>query len=133
MDNLELIKRAKKKVKDKKHFYAHLNAFCFVSIFLFLINCVVIPGTWWFVLPIIGWAMAVLGHYLNVFGLTSFKDMDWEKAQLEVEYEKLEQAQIKHYQKDDNEMLDISDDKLQLVELEKLKEKGNTYNSDNFV
>ena len=128
MNKKDLIKTAKQKVKDKKRFYAHLNAFCIVTFSLFLINYFTTPGTWWFILPIIGWAMAVLGHYLNVFGLPSFRDEIWEEEQLDIEMDKLEKTQNLDYQ--DDEILDISNDKLELKEL---REKRRNYDSDDYV
>jgi len=133
MSNTDLIKRARKKVKDKKHFYAHFNVFCVVTFSLFLINYLTTPGTWWFILPIIGWAMAVLGHYLNVFGLPSFRDRVWEEEQFEIELNRLARSQSMDIQNDKYETLDISGDELELKEPEKMREKGRTYNSDGFV
>ena len=127
MNKRELIKTAKKKVMDKKRFYSHLNAFCIVTVTLFLINYFTTPGTWWFILPLIGWAMAVLGHYLNVFGIPSFKDENWEEKQLEKEIDKLEKTRKLGLDEDD--ILDISNDKLELKELSEKKK----YNSDDFV
>lgn len=128
MNKKNLIKIAKKKVEDKKKFYAHFNAFCMVTFSLFLINYFTTPGTWWFILPIIGWAMAVLGHYLNVFGLPSFRDEIWEKKQFEIEMGKLERTQNLENQED--EILDISNNKLELRES---KEKKRNYDSDDYV
>lgn len=128
MNKKDLIKIAKQKVKDKKKFHAHLNAFCIVTVSLFLINYFTTPGTWWFILPIIGWAMAVLGHYLTVFGLPSFTDEIWEAEQFEIEMEKLEKTQNLDYQTD--EILDISNDKLELRESQEIKRN---YNSDDYV
>ncbi len=133
MNNENLIKKAKAKVKDKKQFYVHLNAFCIVTFSLFLINYFTTPGTWWFILPIIGWAIAVIGHYLNVFGLPSFRDRIWEEEQFEIELDKLERSQNLKIQNDEDEILDIPDDKLELREAKKMKIKKGDYNSDDFV
>lgn len=128
MNKKDLIKTAKKRVKDKNFFYAHLNAFCIVTFTLFLINYITTPGTWWFILPIIGWAMAVLGHYLNVFGGPSFRDEIWEEEQLEIEIDKLEKVQNLDSHEDD--ILESSNDKFELREL---REERKNYNSDDFV
>lgn len=128
MNEKNLISKAKKKVKDKKEFYRHFNAFCIVTFSLFLINCLTTPGTWWFILPIIGWAIAVLGHYLRIFGFPSFRDENWEKKQLEIELDKLGKTQNLDNQEDD--MLDLSNDELELREL---REKRRNYDSDDFV
>ncbi len=130
MDNTDLIKKAKKKVKDKKQFYAHFNAFYIVTFSLFLINYFTTPGTWWFIFPIIGWAIAVLGHYLNVFGLPSFRDKIWEEKQFEIELDNLKRSQSIDIQNDEDEILDISNDDLGVREL---REKERNFNSDDFV
>lgn len=128
MDKKNLSEIARKKVKDKKEFYRHFNAFCIVTFSLFLINCLTTPGTWWFILPIIGWAMAVLGHYLNVFGFPSFRDETWEQKQFEKEMDKLEMTQ--HLDDHEEDTLDISDDEL---ELRALKKRVKKYDMDDFV
>lgn len=117
MDRKELVKIAKKKVEEKKKFYSHLNGFCIVTFTLFLINYFATPETWWFFFPIIGWAMALIGHYLNVFGVPSFRSESWEEEQFEVEMDKLERRQLLDYQK--NEILDLSSDQFELKKVEK--------------
>lgn len=128
MNKKDLIKTAKKKVKDKKEFYAHLNAFCIVTFTLFLINYITTPGIWWFILPLIGWAMAVLGHYLNVFGVPSLRGEMWEEQQLEIEIDKLKKTQNLDFPEDN--ILDSSSNKLELREL---REKRRNYDSDDLV
>ncbi len=128
MNNTDLITIAKNKVKAKKHFYTHFTIFWIVTFSLFTINYFTTPGTWWFLLPIVGWAMAVIGHYLNVFGLPSFKNSDWEEEQFEIELEKLERTHRADYQEDD--ILDISDTTLKLREM---AEKERRFNSDDIV
>lgn len=93
MTNRELVNRAKKRVKNKKAFYSNLGAFCVVSFVLFLINLLTTPGLWWFILPIAGWGIAIIGHYLNVFGLPSFKGKQWEEEELNKEIKKLEKQE----------------------------------------
>lgn len=128
MDKKNRIETAQKRVKAKKQFYSHFNAFCIVTIVLFLINFVVTPGVWWFLFAIVGWAFAVLGHYLNVFGFPSFRDEIWEEEQFELEMDKLERRQkLEAHQKD---ALDISDEKLELKELKKNPQE---YDTDDLV
>ncbi|MEO1263092.1 MAG: 2TM domain-containing protein [Bacteroidota bacterium] len=94
MSQNEIIEKAKKRVRDKKQFYSHFYAFCFVTTILLVINFVFASGTWFFMLPIVGWGMAVLGHYLNVFGLPSFKSKEWESEQFELELEKIKKEDL---------------------------------------
>lgn len=126
MNKEEWINAAKQKVKAKKGFYAHRNAFSIVALTLFVINYFTLPGTWFFVLPIIGWSVALLGHYLRVFGLPSFRDEDWEEAQLEIEMRKLSHEQ--HLE--DEAYLDLYGEKLKVRRME---EQRSMYDSDDLV
>ncbi len=110
MQKKEIAEKARKRVKEKKSFYAHFNAFCIVSFLLFVINYFTSPGIWWFIPSIAGWAMAVLGHYLRVFGVPSLRNEQWEEAQLETEMRKLEKEQSTSLDLDEsNEGLELKD------------------------
>lgn len=127
MTHRDLVEEAKKKVKAKKDFYNHFNAFCFVAFALFIIKTTIAPGTWWFIFALAGWGMAVAGHYLNVFGVPSFRGEEWEEKQMEIEMEKLSRKRFLN----EDETLGLVD--LSRLELEKLKEKEQKYKSDDLV
>lgn len=63
----EKYKRAKRRLEDVKGFYTNLFSYIVINIFLFIINIVFTPGTWWFLFPLIFWGIGVLFHFLGVF------------------------------------------------------------------
>lgn len=88
--------KAKKKVKKKKEFYEHLNAYIGVNLFLFLLNAVTAFGHWWFIWPLMGWGIGLFFHYLDVFGMpfTGVLDEDWEERQLRRELGREQEDQL---------------------------------------
>jgi len=101
-----MIEAAKKRVKEKKEFYGHLNVFCIVSFTLVLINYLNSPEEWWVVDILFLWVMTISGHYLYVFGLPSLslRDKIWEEEQFDTEMEKLEKQQTLEQEKNDGRL-----------------------------
>lgn len=62
-----LEEKAMQRAKDLLDFYYHLAIFIIVNFFLFLINLVTSPGSWWFVLSIFGWGIGLVIHGVSVF------------------------------------------------------------------
>ncbi len=48
-------------------FLTHLAVFTGVNSLLFIINMLTNPGTIWFVWPLVGWGIGVLGHCILVY------------------------------------------------------------------
>lgn len=128
MDQREMINSAKKKVRDKREFYKHFSVYCAVVTLLLVANFVLTSGSWWFLLAIAGWTMALIGHYLNVFGIPSIRSQAWEEAQFEKEMNKLERQRFLKPESDDR--LDLKEGKLELRERLELEQK---YNTDDLV
>lgn len=89
-DQLELIKYAQKRIKQKKRLYIHFVFFLIGSIFLILSNLVLGFGKDfkpfdinWFVYAILGWLFLLLYHTFSVFVTHHFMGKDWEQVQLE--------------------------------------------------
>lgn len=82
---------AKKRVKAKKEFYRHLGTYLVMSTFFFLLNAVTSFGDWWFYWPMLGWGLAVLFHYVDVFGIPGMDPMspEWEEKQIREEMRRL--------------------------------------------
>ena len=83
--------KARKRVKEKKKFYKHLSSFITVNIFLFLLNIFTSPGHFWFIYPLLGWGMGLMGHYYEVFGFPGMggEAADWEQREMEKEMRQL--------------------------------------------
>lgn len=83
---------AKKRVKAKKEFYRHLGTYLVMSTFFFLLNAVTSFGNWWFYWPMLGWGLAILFHYVDVFGIPGLDPMspEWEEKQIREEMKRLE-------------------------------------------
>ncbi len=89
-DQLELIKHAQKRIKQKKRLYTHFVVFLIGSVFLILLNLVLGFGKDfnpfdinWFVYAILAWLFLLLYHTFSVFVTHHFMGKDWEQAQLE--------------------------------------------------
>lgn len=123
-----MVKIAHKKVKDKKSFFKNLHAFLTVTVFLFLINLIFSPDFWWFFFPLIGWAMAVIGHYLKVFGFPGFIGKDWEENQFQLELKRLEEAKKNH-----SSHATLSDDSEYNLELRDPLKIDSKYSEDDLV
>lgn len=82
---------AKKRVKAKKDFFSHLGTYLVMGTFFFLLNAVTSFGNWWFYWPMLGWGLAVLFHYVDVFGIPGIEQGagDWEERELEKELRRL--------------------------------------------
>lgn len=116
------IKRAKKQVKKKKEFYQHLMSFVMVNIAILAINLLTTPDNFWFVFPFIGWGIAIMFHYTDVFGIPSFATLDknWEERELELELRKNRGTVIPKLPAEDKKGL-------------KLKELNKNYDESEFV
>ena len=86
-------KEARKRVKRKKDFYEHLTTYIIISVFLVALNMITSPGRYWFHWPVLGWGMAVLFNYLDVFGVPGIGPMnkEWEDKAIQEELDKMGQ------------------------------------------
>lgn len=85
-------REARKRMKIKQEFYRHLGTYFVMSLFFFLLNAVTSFGNWWFYWPMLGWGLAVLFHYVDVFGIPGVEPMssEWEERQIREEMKRLE-------------------------------------------
>ncbi|MFH4964552.1 dihydrofolate reductase [Gaetbulibacter sp. M235] len=89
-EQLELIKNAQKRIKQKKRLYFHFVYFLIGSLFFILLNLALGFGkgfrpfnTNWFVFAILIWLFLLAYHSFNVFITHHFMGKDWEQSQLE--------------------------------------------------
>lgn len=125
----KLFKLAQKKVRKKKVFYRHLQAFVMVNLALFFIGLMEGQPFEAFPVPVF-WGIGLGFHYANVFGLPGGKLTDeWEEQELEKEYEKLKNRfGSKESLSQRKEEFDI-DDHLDLKQPQKVKD----YEDKDFV
>lgn len=104
-EQLELIKNAQRRIKQKKRLYAHFVIFLIGAVFIILANTVLgigketkFFGIDWFVFAIMAWLFFFLYHLFSVFVTSKFMGKDWEKKQLEklVNKQKVRIEKLKH-------------------------------------
>lgn len=129
MNNKDLVKRARKRVKEKKEFYSHLISFVSTMLFLIFINLWTSPEFLWFFFPLFGWGIGLTSHYFKVFGFFGRTGSDWEEKAIEKELKRL-----KSESKEDNyheESLELEDEYLDLNK--KVKSKETKWREDDLV
>ncbi|AUC75345.1 dihydrofolate reductase [Olleya sp. Bg11-27] len=88
-EQLELIKNAQRRIKQKKRLYAHFVIFLIGAVLLIVANTVLgigketkFFGINWFVFAIMAWLFFFLYHFFSVFVTSKFMGKDWEDKQL---------------------------------------------------
>lgn len=119
--NYDIKKKAKKRVKEKKDFYAHLVSFVSTMVFLLILNLLTSPGYLWVIWPFLGWGIGLVSHYFSVFGFFGMGTQDWEEREIEKEMSKIRDRELP--QPRDEDYLDLDTDRLELKEREKLYRK----------
>jgi membrane protein YdbS with pleckstrin-like domain len=118
----ELERRAKKKVDDKVGFFITATVFGFVAAILFVIWLAVPGGSLWIMFPalILGLVLGII--YLSMFGIpfTGVYSKEWQEEEIEREMAKMYYRRRK-YLPPPEELTE--EDRLELEELERLKEK----------
>ncbi|MFN3235844.1 MAG: 2TM domain-containing protein [Pseudomonadales bacterium] len=71
--------QAQERIDELRGFYSHLASFVGVNLFLFMINVVTSPGSWWFIFPLGGWGIGMFCHAFSVF----FSGAKWEERKMQ--------------------------------------------------
>ncbi|MEZ4837860.1 2TM domain-containing protein [Flavobacterium sp.] len=74
--------KASKKVKEIKGFYIHLLCYVLVISFLVFINLKYSPIHLWFIYPLAGWGIGLIGHAIGVFGTDMLFSKNWEQRKI---------------------------------------------------
>lgn len=89
-EQLELIKNAQKRIKQKKRLYTHFILFLIGSVALIVANLGLHLGESfrplnvdWFVFVVGFWLLILIYHAFNVFVVDKFMGADWEQQQLD--------------------------------------------------
>ncbi len=112
------IKQAKKRVKQKKEFFRHLQSYLAVNIvFLFVAG-------WSWRYPAMFWGIGLISHYFAVFGMpgSGKGGSEWEQAEVEKELKKMKKTKFNS----PSSSMDI-DEKLELKQMDR------RYNDSDFV
>jgi hypothetical protein len=62
-------KKAQKRIKKIKGFYAHATVYCIVIPSIIFINLKFEPHFHWFWFSLLGWGVGLFSHWFSVFGL----------------------------------------------------------------
>ena len=95
MEENKRYEEAKQKVEAIKGFYIHLIVYILVNAVMFIINITTSPHYYWFIWPLIGWGLGLLGHAMSVFGLGGFLGKEWEEKKIRQIVEKMEKEEYK--------------------------------------
>jgi hypothetical protein len=74
--------RARKKVKEIKHFYINLSLYLTIIPVLVFINLYVTPEAYWFQFPMLGWGTGVAVHGMSAHNYIPFLGKNWEEKKL---------------------------------------------------
>jgi len=81
---------AKKRVKQKKGFYAHLSSYLAVNVAMFFVVLFSGGGLNW-LMPAMMWGIGLATHYFAVFGFPgvgAYGTKEWEEKEIQKELEK---------------------------------------------
>ena len=81
-------------MESLKGFYVHLTIYLIVNAFIFGINMITSPKTYWFYWPLLGWGIGLLIHAVSVFLFEGFLGKDWEERKVK-EYVRREKKRNK--------------------------------------
>ena len=70
-------------VRDLKNFYTNIATYMVVIPFLFILNHITSPGSYWAWWPALGWGFGLLMQGINAFEVFDFFGARWEKKQVE--------------------------------------------------
>jgi len=88
-DVRQVYERAERIVAEKVGFLRHLIIYVVVNAVLFAINMLTSSGFLWFLIPLGGWGIVLLAHFLSVFTFRGDRFERWRKRQIEREMERL--------------------------------------------
>ena len=128
----KLYRMAQRRVKKKKGFYKHLQAYVIVNVALFLLTMADSGHYDAFPLPLV-WGIGLAFHYANVFGLPGGRLTDeWEDRETEKELRKLKNRYGESHPELPAERRGEEFDLDRHLDLREREKRGN-YREDDFV
>jgi hypothetical protein len=96
INNQEIqLKKAQERVAEMKGFYVHLMIFIVTTLISLIIGYILSYQLFMvFLVSMLGWAIGVGVHGINVFGINIFLGKDWEERKLK---EIMDQQQADHH------------------------------------
>jgi len=82
MDDQERYQRARQRVQHIKGLYIHLIVYVLVNSGLLLLDLLILPGTFWFYWPLLGWGIGLAAHAMAVFGAGRWFGQEWEAREI---------------------------------------------------
>lgn len=125
MEEDEIYKKARKRIKAKKGFFVHLLTY--VCILAMLYAIMYFEGGSFLPVIVVGlcWGIGVGAHYLGTFGTQHLEflgfDPNWEEEELEREVERLSRKrELKERMQEEQDYLDLDEsERLELREIER--------------
>jgi dihydrofolate reductase len=126
-EQMELIKNAQIRIKQKRRLYIHFVIFLIGAVFLIILNTVLglgetikIFGMDWFVFAILAWLFLFVYHLFNVFITNKFMGKEWEQQQMDklVAKQKVRIAELEKtviHQPIENQPISIEEKKTSIV------------------
>jgi hypothetical protein len=74
--------KASKHVKEIKGFYIHLLCYVLIISLLVYLNLKYSPEHLWFIYPMAGWGLGLIGHAIGVFGTNTLFSKNWEERKI---------------------------------------------------
>jgi hypothetical protein len=89
MDDEQLYKEARKRVRRLRNFYSHIAMYVVVSTFLTFVNWFSNPGHWWVKWVWIGWGIGIFFSALGLYKRNILFSDAWEERKIKEEMEKM--------------------------------------------
>ena len=81
--------RAEKIVAEKVGFYRHLTIYIVINAIMLTINLVRSSEFLWFLIPLAGWGVLLIAHFISVFAFRGERFERWRRSEIEKELKKL--------------------------------------------
>lgn len=76
-------KRAKARVEEIRAFYHHLIIYVFINACIAGFNYYMNEWSFaWFLFPLLGWGIGLVGHAIGTFQLNPFLNKEWEERKI---------------------------------------------------
>ena len=81
-EDQDAYRRARRRVRQIRGFYAHVAVFVAVNVLLHLINFAATRRVDWAFWPLVGWGIGLLAHGLATYRWMPFLGRDWEERKI---------------------------------------------------